>query len=197
MRQSGTSMGKAKVAFAAIPLPCPQSVLLKPTLFPSLECPVFRFIALLPCGRVVLKDLIAIVSSLSLLEDQNQSVSLVLKSHRSSFSQQKPQISFKWINWGKVCSVQQLQWHASDHCHLDMESRAIRVAVKMGSEEMWEQEGKGVVRVRERETVCLSSWVPLPLGESGKAAGYLWGRTTSHEYTYVNELFCLSCCHID
>lgn len=82
-------------------------------------------------------------------------------------------------------------------CHLDMESRAMRVAVKMGSEKMWEQEGKGVVRVQEGETVSFSSRVPLPLVESGKAAGYLWRRTASHEYTYVSELLCLSCCHRD
>lgn len=44
--------GKAEVAFDAIPLPCPQSMLLKPTQFPSLECSDFRFRALLPFGQV-------------------------------------------------------------------------------------------------------------------------------------------------
>lgn len=48
-------MGEADVAFDAIRLPCPQSMLLKPTQFPSLECSDFKFRILLPCGQVFLE----------------------------------------------------------------------------------------------------------------------------------------------
>lgn len=73
-------------------------------------------------------------------------------------------------------TTQQLQRYGSAHWYLEMVSGGGEVVVEMRREEMWEQEEKGAVRVWKREVVCSSSWVHLPLGESGEAAGHL-GRT--------------------
>lgn len=132
MGHSGVSfMGKADVAFDTIPLPCPQSMLLKSTQFLLWNVLVLGLELYCLADKFFSKNLIAIAGSLSRLENQNfhHSVSLVLKSHRISSVDKslRPVLNQQVKHPG-----QQLQCCASEHQRLEMESREVGVAAKVG-----------------------------------------------------------------
>lgn len=179
MGHSGISfMGKADVAFDAIPLPCPQFMLLKPTQFPLWNVLILGLELCCLANKFFSKNLIAIVGSLSRVENQNfhHSVSLVLKSHRiaSVDKSLRPVLNKSTSKTPGTAIIVPCFWTLTSRNGEQGGGCGSRGGCVWGGS--GSKKGEEWSETEEGETVCLPSRVHLPLGEPDAAAGHLWTR---------------------